>query len=85
MLLQMAVDMSAHRRRNRARGEAVPALSLRACPMPGARSGRRNLSGGWAEPPKLLCGRRWPSARMEEVWKEAQEGGGVVSERERAE
>lgn len=74
-LLQMAIHMSAHRRRSGARGEAVPALSPHACPLPGVRSGRRSLSGGWAEPPKLLCGRRWPSAWMEEVREEAQDRG----------
>lgn len=50
----------------------VPALSPRACPTPGGRSGR-SLPGGWAAPPMLLCGRRRPSARAEEV----QEGGEV--------
>lgn len=43
-------------------GRAIPALSLRACPMPGGRSGK-SWPAGWAAPPMLLCGRRRPSAR----------------------
>lgn len=32
----------------------IPALSPRACPMPGGRSDRRSLLGVWAAPPMLL-------------------------------
>ena len=46
-------------------GASVPALSPRACPRPGEKSGRRrrSLPGDWAAPPMLLVGPRRPSAQ----------------------